>query len=163
MIDLKKERGLGFFAAAVSVIEGSNQFFDYVMYPAVIAWLGAVRGGIFMTIVALVINYLVVIWYNKTKHDWFGLEWLELQETMESPTLFGKIVRVLSRFGKWPTFVALSIYNPPYGFIFLRGRNSKGYNLSSEDWFWYFVSNIIGNVVWILGIVGVFASIRSII
>ena len=131
------------------------------LYPAVIVWLGAVSGGIAMTILALLVNYLVVIWYNSTKHDWFGLEWLHLQEIIKAQTFVGKFLRLFVRLGHWPAYFAISVYDPAYGFIFLRGRRSAGFSLTAVDWSWFIVSNLIGNFIWILVILGVIETIKK--
>ncbi|MFZ2484386.1 MAG: hypothetical protein WAX80_02670 [Minisyncoccia bacterium] len=158
LLDFGKK--LGALGAVVTVIEGSNQLFDYVLYPTVILWLGTIKGGIAMTVLALVMNYIIVVWYNRTQHDWFGLEWLRLQETIEAQTFFGKILRKLLYIGRWPAYIGISIYDPAYGFIFLRGRKSEGINLNRADWFWFIVSNLIGNLVWILIISGAIETIK---
>jgi len=157
---LKSVKRIGTFGAIVTIIEGSNQIFDYILYPAVILWLGTVNGGVVMTILALIANYIIVVWYNRTKHDWFGLEWLHLQETIEAHTLWGKLLRLFLRLGHWPAYVGISIYDPAYGFIFLRGRKSTGFNLTTIDWWWFLVSNLIGNLVWILIVSGAIEVIK---
>ena len=152
---------VGAFGAAVTIIEGTNQIFDYILYPAGILWLGPVYGGIVMTTLAMVANYVVIIWYNRTKQDWFGLEWLRLQETIESQSFLGKLLRWFIHLGRWPAFLGISIYDPAYGFIFLRGRKSTGLNLTTVDWWWFVISNLIGNLVWILIITGAIEGIKQ--
>jgi hypothetical protein len=157
---LQTGKRLGAFGTAVAVIETQNHFFDYILYPATIVWLGAVKGGILMTVAALAMNYLIVVWYNKTRQDWFGLEWLRFREKSEAQTITGGILRLLLMLGKWPSYVLISIYDPAYGFIFLRGRESRGWSISRTDWVWFVISNLIGNLAWILVLTGVIEGVR---
>ena len=154
---------LGIAGAIVGLIEGQNQFFDYIVYPAVILWLGSIKGGLVMIGVALIINFLVVYWYRNTTQDWFGLEWLKVQETIGATTRFGRFLQRLLRFGKWPAYIAISIYDPAYGFIFLRGREGQGPKFKKADWFWFIITTVIANLVWILLVSGVIGAIRQVI
>jgi hypothetical protein len=159
---LRASRGFGVFGVIVVLVEGQNHVFDYVLYPAAILWLGPLLGGVIMTALALVLNYIIVVFYNRTRRDWFGLEWLKLQEMRESVSLGGVIFRWMLRLGKIPMFIAVSIYDPAYGFILLRGRNSTGLTLTRVDWSWFLVSNLIGNLAWILVVTGAIEFVRFI-
>ncbi len=147
--------------AIVAFVEGQNHLADYVLYPAVILWLGAIKGGTLMTVLGFFANFLIVYWYNKTTQDWFGLEWLKIQQKFASQSKLGQILKLLLSFGKWPAYVGISIYEPAYGFIFLRGRENKSTRFSKEDWWWFVVSNVISNLVWILLVTGVIETIRQ--
>jgi len=137
--------GIGFLT-----IEASNQAFDYLLYPAVLYWLGSVKGGIVMTSLALIMNYSLVLVYNKTKADWFGFEWWALQESQNTDTLLGRVMRL----GRMPAFVFLSWVDPFKAFVFMRGRQQAGLMFSRTDWKWFIAANLIGNLIWILMVSG---------
>ncbi len=137
--------GSGFLA-----IEAMNQSFDYLLYPAVIYWLGSLKGGVVMTILAVALNYALVLGYNKTKADWFGFEWLQLQESRNAQSLLGRVMRL----GRMPAFVFLSWEDPFKAFVFMRGRQQAGMRFSRVDWKWFVLANLIGNLIWILMVSG---------
>jgi len=151
---LQVGKRLGAFGTVVAVLEGHGHFFDYVLYPAAIVWLGPIKGGLVMTALSFSISYLIIIWYNQTDQDWFGVEWLRLQENTEAKSLSGRVFRFFLALGKWPAYVAITVYDPAYGFIYLRGRHSNGFNLTRTDWKWFVVGEIIGNLAWILLVSG---------
>jgi len=137
--------GIGFLT-----VEVSNQAFDYLLYPAVLYWLGSLRGGLVMTALAVIMNYSLVLVYNKTKADWFGFEWLELQESRNAKSLLGRVIRL----GRIPTFVFLSWVDPFKAFVFMRGRQQAGMRFNRTDWKWFILANLIGNLLWIIMVSG---------
>lgn len=137
-----------------------NNGFDYIMYPLVIGFLGPIRGGIIMTIFALVLNYILILGYHKTKQDWFGFEWLALKREEEANSVSGKILRSLLRGGHWPAFVFLCWLDPFKAFIFVRGRKASGFSFDKTDWFWFFLANLIGNLIWIAMVSGVLELVK---
>lgn len=147
---------LGVIGTGLLVLEGVNQSFDYLVYPLVIWLLGPVKGGTVMTIAALVLNYGLVLIYNKTKEDWLGFEWLAMQEEKKLDSWVGKVIRS----GRWPAFLLLSWEDPFKGFVFMRGRKQVGWWFSPTDWKWFIVANLIGNLIWILMVSGAIGAVR---
>ncbi|MEK7194129.1 MAG: hypothetical protein AAB660_00375 [Patescibacteria group bacterium] len=139
---------LGAIGTGIALLEGINQFFDYVLSPALIALWGSLYGGAVFFVLAFVTNYVIVLWYKKTSEDWFRLEWLRLQESAQSTSMVGKIIRLILRTTRPLAYVGLCIYDPIYGFIYMRGRKS-GSKFTGVDLFWFVASNIIGILVWI--------------
>jgi hypothetical protein len=121
-------------------IEALNWFFDYPLYAFVILKLGAVEGGTVMTILALILNYSLVRVYSKSKHDWYGFEWLKLQAAKGGGGLLGPIMRM----GKVPAFVFLSWRDPFKAYIFVRGKRGI---VDAPDWIVFLGANVLGNVI----------------
>jgi hypothetical protein len=149
---LKKK--LGTITVGFLTIEVLNHAFDWVAYPLAIGFLGAVKGGILMTVVATLMNYGLVIIYNKTKQDWFGFEWLRLKREEHANTLEGKVLRTALRIGHWPAFAFLSWEDPFKAFVFIRGRKEPGQKFDRTDWLVFLGSNLLGNLIWILMVSG---------
>lgn len=139
---------LGAFGTVVAALEVLNNWFDYVLSPVLIALFGPMRGGAAFFVTAFLANYLIVLWYKRTESDWFGLEWLRLQESTHSATRTGKALRYVLRRARPLAYIAVCIYDPAYGFIYARGRRD-GSQFSKTDWFWFVTSNFIGILVWI--------------
>ncbi len=136
--------GVGFLGTAIV-----NRLFNYLLYPAVIVLLGPLHGGAVMTVVALALNYSLVMVYEQTGQDWFGFEWLRLQKERG-----GRFLRLALKSGHWPVFIFLSCEDPFKAFVFVRGRRPAGERFTQEDWVVFWGSNLIGNVVWILIVSG---------
>ncbi|MEI8339240.1 MAG: hypothetical protein WCF94_01090 [bacterium] len=56
--------------------EAYNFAFDYIIWPILQAFYG-VWGMIILIIMALTMNFFVLIWYHKKKVDWFGVNEIE--------------------------------------------------------------------------------------
>lgn len=123
-------------------VEILNWIFDYPLYAYVIFALGPVKGGVLMTVMALILNFGLVRAYAKSKYDWYGFEWLRLQEDKSGKGFIGKLLRM----GKVPAFVFLSWRDPFKAYIFARGKNGLA---SKTDWVWFLGANILGNLIWI--------------
>lgn len=148
--------GIGFMTTMVV-----NDTFDYVMYPLVIGLLGPIKGGAVMIILALGLNYILVVVYNRTKQDWFGFEWLRLQEEKKAETTMGRILRFALKGGRWPAFIFLSWEDPFKAFVFVRGRKTAGFKFTATDWKWFFGANLIGNLIWIVIVSGAIETVKS--
>ena len=112
----KKLGAIGIGFVTVMVV---NNLFDYLLYPLVIGLLGPIKGGASMMVLALGLNYALVLVYNRTKQDWFGFEWLRLQQDVKAETFTGRVLRITLRGGRWPAFVFLSWEDPFKAFIFV--------------------------------------------
>lgn len=148
-------RRLGVSSTVVALIEGVNHFFDYILSPALIFWLGPFQGGTTFFVIAFVSNYLLVVWYKRTTADWFGFEWLRLKEKTGSK----KLVELLLKKARPVTYIGLCVYDPTYGFIYQQGRKS-GSHFSPTDWGWFVLSNLIGILVWIVFMSGTIEGIK---
>ena len=68
-----KER-IGIMAVSHTFKQVEEFVFDYTLYPAVIALLGAVTGGLVMTVFSALLCYLYIRFYDWSQKDWLGLE-----------------------------------------------------------------------------------------
>lgn len=53
-----------------------NFSFDFLLWPILQALYGLI-GVIFLILVVLIMNFIVLLWYQKHKVDWFGVNVLE--------------------------------------------------------------------------------------
>ncbi len=56
--------------------EAWNFSFDFLLWPILQAFYGFI-GVVFLILIALIINFIVLLWYQKHKVDWFGVNVLE--------------------------------------------------------------------------------------
>ena len=114
-----------------------------------------------MTVFALLFNYGLVLFYNRTKSDWLGLEWLRLQHDKESDTKTGYLMRTLLKRTRWILIGYLSYSDPFKAFVFLRGRMPAGSKFTYADWKLLFGVNLLGNLIWIVMVSGVIEIIKK--
>jgi len=69
--------------------------FDYALYPFVIWKYGLLKGGAIMALLSLIVCYAVLVLYNLTKKDWFGIELIKKLREYKGK---GKIFRILFYF-----------------------------------------------------------------
>lgn len=152
---------LGVIGAGFLGTEIINQSFDWILFPIVIGFMGPVRGGSIMMVLALLLNLAMIFVYNKTTGDWFGFEWLRSQESDTTKT--GRIVKNLLRYGRWPAFVFLSWEDPFKAFVFIRGRSSSRIGFNRTDWLVFLGANFIGILIWILMVSGALELIKRVV
>lgn len=142
---------------AAIVIAALNWVFNYP-FTALIVWQfpnDPVMGMIVWSAAGLVLNYGCVAWYKRAETDYFGFEWLRMQETVESKSWQGGTIRFFLKNSRFLAFGVLSLFlDPIYGFIYQRGRQS-GSRFTALDWYWFTLANVIGMLPWILGAYGI--------
>lgn len=139
---------LGTVAGFIAAV---NWVFDYPLTGWAIWNFGPVGGGAIILLTAPILNYGIIHWYRRTTPDWFGMEWLRAQETIQSNTFAGKIIRTTLQKSRLLTFAAISgLLDPTYAFIYQRGRTT-GVRFTTHDWLWFGLANVIGILPWITG------------
>jgi hypothetical protein len=173
--------GFGFWS-------GISWVFDNILYPAVIAWKGLLLGGLIMSVSAIIITAVLLVFYEYTKVDWMGMEelhalkekgadWMQQFNQKKSantllfwckrvvffvPALFFRGVLWMLNRGDGFAFVALSITTDPFlTAIYLRHGRFDG--LNARDWGIFLASGILSNVYWTLRSFGVVMLIRFIL
>ncbi len=129
--------------------EALNHIFDVLLYPVTIWFLGPFWSFLVLVPLSLLWDYGVILIYNQTSHDWWGFE--ALRRKAKSPILIGLL------------FVFFSWWDPPRAFALVRGRHLNRKKFDRNDWKWFFSANLIGNVMWIVMLTGIFEIIRNII
>jgi hypothetical protein len=142
-----------FFArlgTAAGFIAAMNWIFDYPLTGWAIWRFGSLAGGAVIIVIAVALNYLIVLWYRKTTTDWFGMEWLRAQEAVQSVHWTGKVIRFFLRKSRLLAFAAIAaLLDPIYAFIYQRGRVT-GTRLTPSDWWWFGLANVLGILPWIV-------------
>lgn len=128
-----------------------NWVFNYPFTILVVLYLDFVTGVVVWTVAGLAVNLVCVMWYKRTTRDWFGLEYLRMQQELQSDTILGRAIWWALRNSRFLAFGLISLFlDPVYGFLYHRGRVS-GKNLDLADWYYFGLANVIGMLPWILG------------
>lgn len=134
-----------------------NHWFDYLLYPVVLAWLGSVWGGIALIVLAGVINIGLIRAYDWSKTDWLLIEKIKhLGEQIESEEDVGLpkwLVKILKHTRKRPvlTFFALCVDDPVTVALYFRKGSYQFNGMSRRDWYIFLAANVVSNFYWIVG------------
>lgn len=127
--------------------------FDYFFCSVVLIKFQPVIGFGIIFIAALVLNYTLVLIYDRIKIDCFGFEGVkELKEDMVSKgkkNLFDRIVFYLVKKGGIVAFIALSFYDPFIAILYKR-KSSQFDGFKKEDYINLILSTAIGCFLWTL-------------
>ncbi len=155
---LKKLASLLTLAGGIVVMEIGNHFFDMILYPAVLIWLGILKGMVLLTFLSIIFNYLSVHAYRI-----LGINGVmdSLYVLAAKSTLSGKITKFILRSGYWPTVVFLSWEDPTKAFIYVRRGVSK--HFTQKDWFTFAWIHFLANVLHTLLVGGAIVGVRAVI
>lgn len=151
-------------AAGLSMKKVLEWVFDYGLYPAALAWLGYLWGGLLMTVIALIMNILIIRAYDWAKVDWFMIEEIKKIRDHEEVKLPGmlNILKPLLKKSDIMAFFVLCLDDPVTVVLYLR-KGSNLYNgLSRRDWHIFIAANIVANLYWITGIAAVLEIFKAI-
>jgi hypothetical protein len=133
----------------VIVYQVEDKFSDYILYPAVIIWLGPFLGGMVMLGVSMLINLFYLWLYDRIKKDWLGME--ALKEAQAELAMSSQFVTWILSKGYWPTLALLSWkFSPFITTAYMRAGVRKYNGMSQEDWRTFWLSMLFGNIFWIL-------------
>jgi hypothetical protein len=138
----------------LAATEAIGNGYDYIVYPAVTFWFGK-RIWLSFTILfilALILNYLLVLGYDYFKRDLFGFEEIKkIKEQAHDPsvkkTWLQRRILQFERYGSVPLFLFLSWYDPFMAVLYKR-RSHHFDGFRRRDYFILFISTLFACVVW---------------
>lgn len=157
-----KER-IGLVAVGHTFKYFEEVLFDYMLYPVVIAWLGAVKGGAIMMAFSAFMCYLYLRFYDWSGKDWFGFELLKkIRDGEEKKGRVARFVQRLTQKGDWVAFLSLSFYTDPFMTTVYMRKGAGAYNgLSKRDWKIFWGSVVVTNLWWTVLMTLAVGTIRS--
>lgn len=133
----------------------TNWVFEYVAYPAVIAYWGLIQGGTVMIILSVILSLAIINLYDFLKRDWLGLEAIKEIRDGEAKSMLEKISQWAMRKGDLVGLIILSVYSEPVKVTLYMRHGSNQFNgFSKRDWFNFTTAVVIGNVSWALVVFG---------
>ena len=156
-----KER-IGIMAIGHSFKQVEEWVFDFALYPAVIAWLGALKGGLVMTAFSASECLFLIFIYDRTKKDWFGFELVkEVRDGEEKQGRVVRFIQYLARKSNWLAFLVLSAYTDPFMTTVYMRKGAEAYNgLSRRDWGIFWGSVLVANLWWTTAMTFAVAGVR---
>jgi hypothetical protein len=134
------------------IYKGLGWFYDYPLWGFMVLWLGNLWGSLTCSIGAFVINFCLLVWYQKRKVDWLGVNILEeIKERGTQWKIFQLILWLLKK-NDLTAFFVLSIMEDSFiTTAFLRhGRFGK---LVTKDYLILTASTLVSTVAWSLGMI----------
>lgn len=161
--------------------------YDNVLYLVVLNWLGFFWGGVTMTVLSFFITLLLLLYYERMKVNWLGMDTLEeirqggflwmrkaenhyyerrwmrvfIWMALFIPKIIGRFVVWFLNKGNVFAFVTLSLWMDPFitTAYFRRGRFD---GLKRRDWEVFVGSCLLSNIAWVLWSWGVLSTIKRV-
>jgi hypothetical protein len=157
-------------AGGLALFEAYNNLFDIGLWPAIQGWFGG-YGALGLTVMALILNFIMLKWYQRCKVDWLGItvtdevlkkgfalrmayglssgkEKLKLAPQVGIYWIIEKAITV-----RLIPFLVLSIFGDSFiatAFLLHRKNGHKDVALEREDYVVFLLSTIFSCLVWTL-------------
>ncbi len=158
----RRFRRFGQWGAGLYLYNTFNRFYDLVLYTAVIARWGAVRGGAVMMALSFFLDLGTMRLYDHFKQDLFGIEELKRLRGAEATTWAGKVLHWALRQNDVVVFVVLTLMTNQFVVTAWMRRGAGEFNgMQRRDWAIFLCSFTLGNLYWIAVVSGVIHLIKS--
>lgn len=157
-------------AGGLALFEAYNNLFDVVLWPVIQGWFGG-YGALGLTVTALILNFIMLKWYQRCKVDWLGItvtddilkkgflvgfsyefsygwEKLRLAPLVGIYWLVEKAITV-----RLIPFLVLSVFGDSFiatAFLLHQKNGHKDVALEREDYVVFILSTIFSCLVWTL-------------
>lgn len=157
-------------AGGLALFEAYNNLFDIGLWPIIQGWFGG-YGALGLTVTALILNFIMLKWYQKCQTDWLGItvtddvvkKSVEVRQTYFASNGLKKILFALPAFSLWVTekvitvrlisFLVLSAFGDSFiatAFLLHRKNGHKNVVLEKGDYVVFFLSTIFSCLAWTL-------------
>lgn len=128
-----------------------NYPFDFLLYPAMMIWLGNIWGGVVMTLLSIITNLLVIRAYDWSKTDWLCIEALKGLREKESTGKWKRFIGRILQKSDVVAFFVLCFDDPITVTLYLRHGSYQHNGMSRRDWKIFLSATIVANLYWIIG------------
>lgn len=135
------------FTAGVLGLQGYSYAFDYFVYPVVIYALGPINGTLVLFLIALILNYVCIIIYDRIKLDLFGFETLKKLKAHGAESGKRSFMHRVLHWGDVPAFIALSWYDPIFAVLYKR-TSTEFDGFKRRDYWLLILSTFMSCVMW---------------
>lgn len=138
------------FGIGILATQSAGYAFDYIIYPIVTYYYGPWKSVIILFLLALVLNYALVLVYDVFKIDLFSFEEIKkFKDDTIVKTWKEKLLQKIIQMGEIPAFIALSFYDPFLAVLYKReSRNFDGFK--KKDYWNLVLATFIGCFLWSL-------------
>jgi len=157
-------------AGGLALFEIYNSLYDIVLWPIIQGYFGG-KGALVLTVFALILNFIMLKWYQKCQIDWLGITVTdEMIKKSEKARLaysasegVKKLKLAIPVYGFWIIekaitiriipFLVLSVYQDSFvatAFYLHRKNGSVKVGLKNEDYIVFVLSTLFSCFVWTL-------------
>ena len=163
----------GVWAAAHALARAEEYFFDYVLYPYMLASGGAAllrlagdkragpsagywTGFAFLCLISLALNVLYLRLYDRNRTDWFGFEYLRERTGL----LSAKYARFPLQASRALVFCYLAVWHSPLFATLFARSHTRSYTMGRKDWAAFLAAVFVANVGWTAIVSGAITIVR---
>jgi len=121
---------------------------DYVLYPAMMLWLGNIRGSLVAIAIISMVNVCVIYAYDWAKTDWLLIETLKKFRDSSQKSGWRRHIASLMEKSDIIFFFVLCWDDPITVVLYFRHGSFNG--ISSRDWKIFFAATVVANLYWIV-------------
>ncbi|MEP7336556.1 MAG: hypothetical protein ABI977_02235 [Acidobacteriota bacterium] len=166
MTSTKRQRfwQFGQWSVGLYLYNTFNRFYDLVLYTAVIAKWGVVKGGAVMMVLSFFLDLGTMRLYDHFKRDLFGIEELKRLREAEATNWTGKVLRWALRQNDVVVFFVLTLMTNQFVVTAWLRRGAGEFNgMKRRDWTIFLCSFVLGNLYWIAVLSGVIHLVKSVV
>ncbi len=138
------------FGIGILATQTAGYAFDYALYPLVTYHYGLLKSALILFVLALLLNYILVLLYDLFKKDLFGFEEIKkFKDDKIAKTWKKRIFQNVVRFGQVPAFILLCFWDPFLAILYKReSRDFDGFK--KKDYWNLIFATMIGCFLWSL-------------
>ena len=121
---------------------------DYVLYPAMMLWLGNIMGSLVMIALSVPLNVCVIYAYDWAQTDWLLIETLKKFRDSSQKSGWRRHIASLMEKSDIIFFFVLCWDDPITVVLYFRHGSFNG--MTGRDWKIFFAATVVANLYWIV-------------
>lgn len=152
---------IGIFILGFTADKAMVYWYDFTVYPSLIANYGLVRGWLYAAAGSIVLCLGTLWFYNLTKQDWLFLETVKEVRDGQAFWRIRKFFQDLAHRGDALAFVLLCLFKDAFIATVYMRKGAGNYAMTARDWKIFWASTLVSEVWWGLLVFGVIESFRN--
>jgi len=151
---------IGILVLGLSANKAIVYWYDFTVYPDLIASYGLVRGWLYAAVGSVVLCLGSLWFYNLTKQDWLFLETFKEVRDGHAVGRIRKFFQDLAHRGDALAFFFLCLWQDAFIITVYMRKGSGNYAMTARDWKIFWASTLITEIWWGLIVFGVMETFK---
>lgn len=151
---------IGILVLGLSANKAMVYWYDFAVYPDLIASYGLVRGWLYAVLGSTILCLLTLWFYNLTKQDWLFIETVKHVRDGQAISRFRKFFRDLANRGDMVAFFFLCLWQDAFTITVYMRKGVENYTMTTRDWKIFWASTLVSEVWWGLLVFGVIETFK---
>lgn len=151
---------IGILALGLSANKAMVYWYDFTVYPDLIASYGLVRGWLYAAAGSVVLCLGTLWFYNLTKQDWLFLETIKEVRDGHAVERIRKFFRNLANRGDALAFFFLCLWQDAFVITVYMRKGARNYAMTTRDWKIFWASTLVTEIWWGLIVFGVMEAFK---